>query len=142
MNITFNKGKPNEEVFTTEQINNMSKQELKSLKQRCTTAIAEIAEKRSRYKNENQEEQNSTEFWTKMNKYKGAITIQQRYINYLSDIERKKEPSVEHKDREHWLWCYYQESLRMLTDGMVCQLEEMADERAGFHVEFEPMIER
>lgn len=90
MNIIFNKGKPFEEVFTTEQIENMTKAELKGLKQRCTESIAEVANKRSHYKNENTEGQNSKEFWTKMNKYKAAITILQRYIKYLSDVERKK----------------------------------------------------
>ncbi len=74
LNITFNKGKPYEEVFTTEQIESMTKDQLKGLKQRCTECIAEIANKRSHYKNENTEETNSDEFWTKMNKYKAAIT--------------------------------------------------------------------
>ena len=31
----------------------------------------------------------------------------------------------------------YQESLKMLTDDMVEQIKEMADNRAGFHIEFE-----
>ena len=117
MNITFNKGKPYEEVFTTEEIESMTKG--------------------SHYKNENTEEINSKEFWTKMNKYKAAITIQQRYIKYLSDVERAKEPTRDQKDNEHWLWCYYQESLKMLTDNMIEQIKEMADNRAEFHIEFE-----
>lgn len=137
MNIIFNKGKPFEEVFTTEQIENMTKAELKGLKQRCTESIAEVANKRSHYKNENTEGQNSKEFWTKMNKYKAAITILQRYIKYLSDVERKKEPTREQKDNEHWLWCYYQESMKVLTEDMVEQIKEMADNRADFHIEFE-----
>ena len=137
MNITFNKGKPYEEVFTTEQIESMTKDQLKGLKQRCMECIGEIANKRIHYKNENTEEANSKAFWTKMNKYKAAITIQQRYIKYLSDIERAKEPKPDQKANEHWLWCYYQESLKMLTDDMVEQIKEMADNRAKFHIEFE-----
>ena len=124
MNITFNKGKPYEEVFTTEEIKSMTKEQLKSLKQRCMESIAEISNKRSHYKNENTEETNSKEFWTKMNNYKAAITIYQRYIGYLSDVERAKEPTRDQKDNEHWLWCYYQESLKMLTDDMVEQIKD------------------
>ena len=57
-----------------------TKEQLKGLKQRCTESIAEIANKRSHYKNENTEEADSKEFWTKMNKYKAAITIQPQYF--------------------------------------------------------------
>lgn len=137
MVLYFNKGTDEEEVYTNEQIKGMNKAELKSLVCKCQLAQAEISMKRNRYKNENEEDENSKAFWTKMNKYKQAITIYQRAIFELKELIRKAEPSPEHVDREHWLWCYYQESLKLLTDEMVSQITEMADNRAKYHIEFE-----
>lgn len=137
MDIIFNKNTPYEEVYKEEDILKMTKQELKNLKTKCQTAMSDISLKRTRYKSENTEDQNSHEFWKRMNTYKTVIGIYQKNINYLCKIENQKEPSREQKDNEHWLWCYYQESLKMLTEGMVEQISEMADERAGFHIEFE-----
>ena len=139
MKIIFNKGKPSEEVYTEQQIKAMSRAEIKNLKARCTVVMSEIATKRSKYKNENEEDMNSTAFWSRMNRYKEAISIYQRYILYLNTIEVEKEPerSQEQKDNEHWLWCYYQESLIMLNPETVDMLKSHADERCGFHIEFE-----
>ena len=135
MDIIFSKGTPMEEVYKSSQINAMTRAELKQLKSKCVCAMSDIATKRSRYKNENTEVANSKEFWTRMNKYKSAIAIYQRAIFYIGDLESKK-GNDEHEDNEHWLYCYYQESRKMLTEDMVKQLSEMADERAGYHVVF------
>lgn len=137
MVLYFNKGTDSEEVYTNEQIKSMNKSELKSLVAKCQLAQSEISMKRNRYKNENEEDKNSKVFWTKMNNYKQAITIYQRAIFELTEMIKKAEPTPQQKDNEHWLWCYYQESLKLLTDEMVSQITEMADNRAKYHIEFE-----
>ena len=142
MNIIFNKNTPQEEVYTEEQIKAMNKAELKSLKSKCQATMADISLKRSRYINDNNEERNSHAFYKKLNGYKTIIGIYQRAIFYLNDIENKKEPTPECKDREHWLWCYYQESLKMLAPETVDMIKELADERAEFHIEFEKIDRR
>ena len=139
MDIIFNKNTPQEEVYTEKQIQEMNKSELRNLKAKCQTAMTEVSIKRSRYINENTEAKNSHTFYSKMNTYKTVIGIYQKAIYYLTDVENKKEPPVEVKDREHWLWCYYQESLIMLSPETVGMLKELADERSGYHVEFEQM---
>ena len=141
MNIIFNKGTPFEEVYTHEQINAMNKTELKSLKSKCQNAMSEISLKRSRYINKNNEEKNSHTFYSKLNTYKTVIGIYQRAINYLTEVENQKEPSREQKDNEHWLWCYYQESLVMLSKKSTDKIKKLADERCGFHVEFEQIFQ-
>lgn len=136
MILYFNKGTIDEEVYTNEQIKSMNKSELKSLVAKCQLAQSEISMKRNRYRNENEEDQNSKVFWTKMNKYKQAITIYQRAIFELTEMIKKAEP-VKQEDREHWLWCYYQESLKVLSEDMINQLIEMADNRAKCHITFD-----
>lgn len=142
MNIIFNKNTPQEEVYTEEQIKAMNKAELKNLKQKCNAAMGEISLKRSRYINDNNEDRNSHTFYKKLNTYKTVIAIYQRAVMYLSELENQKEPSREQKDNEHWLWCYYQESLVMLSKETTDMLKELADERNGFHIEFEQVFER
>ena len=136
MILYFNKGTIDEEVYTNEQIKSMNKNELKSLVAKCQLAQSEISMKRNRYRNENEEDQNSKVFWTKMNKYKQAITIYQRAIFELTEMIKKTEP-VKQEDREHWLWCYYQESLKVLSEDMINQLIEMTDNRAKCHITFD-----
>lgn len=140
MNIVFNKHTPMEEVYTEQQINAMNKSELKILKAKCQSAMSEVSLKRSRYINENTEDKNSHAFYTKMNTYKTVIAIYQKAILYLTKIEKDKEPPVEQKDREHWLWCYYQESLVMLSKDTTNMLKQFADARSGFHIEFEQVF--
>ena len=140
MKVILNKGTPMEEVYTTEQINQMNLDELKTLKSKCQNAMGEIALKRSRYKNENEEDVNSKTFWTKMNNYKTAIAAHQRAVIYISELERKLKPTIATSDKEHWLWCYYQESLVMLSKETTDMLKELADERNGSHIEFEQVF--
>jgi hypothetical protein len=137
MNIYFNKGKENEEVITEEQISKMTRQELKNLKARCQAVQSEVSLKRQQFQAENEFEKNSSEFWKKMSVYKKIIGIFQKYIVYLNQVEKESIVPKEHADREHWLWCYYQESMKVLTESMVQQISEMADTRAKFHVDFE-----
>ena len=137
MNIYFNKGKENEEVITEEMITKMTKQELKNLKARCQAVQGEISLKRQQFQAENEFERNSSEFWKKMSVYKKIIGIFQRYIVYLNQVEKEALPPPKSIDREHWLWCYYQESMKVLTESMVQQIIEMADTRAKFHIDFE-----
>ena len=137
MNIYFNKGKENEEVITEEQINKMTRQELKNLKARCQAIQGEISLKRQQFQAETEFERNSSEFWKKMSVYKKIIGIFQRYIVYLNQVEKEALPPPKSVDREHWLWCYYQESMKVLTEYIVQQICEMADTRAKFHVDFE-----
>lgn len=137
MNIYFNKGKENEEIITEEMISKMTRQELKNLKARCQAVQGEISLKRQQFQAENEFERNSSEFWKKMSVYKKVIGIFQNYIVYLNQVEKEAMPTSESIDREHWLWCYYQESMKVLTDSMVGQITEMADTRAKFHVDFE-----
>ena len=141
MNIIFNKNTPQEEVYIEEQIKAMNKAELKNLKMKCQAAMSDVSLKRTRYINENTEEKNSHAFYKKMATYKTVIGIYQRAIMYLSELETSKEPSREQKDNEHWLWCYYQESLVMLSKETTDMLKELADERNGFHIEFEQVFE-
>ena len=137
MNIYFNKGKENEEVITEEMISKMTKQELKNLKARCQAVQGEISLKRQQFQAENEFERNSSEFWKKMSVYKKIIGIFQRYIVYLNQVEKEALPPPKSVDKEHWLWCYYQESMKVLTENMVQQIIEMADTRAKFHIDFE-----
>lgn len=137
MKIILNKGTPDEEVYTEEQLKSMTKAELKTVKIKCQNAMGEIGLKRSRFKNENDFDENSKEFWKKMNKYKAAIAILQRAIFYIGELEKTVEPAKEVVDKQHWLWCYYQESLVMLPKRTVAKLIKLADERNGSHIEFE-----
>ena len=69
MTIFINKDTPKEEVYTEEKLEQMSIQELRNLKARIQSIIEEVALKRSKYTNENQEERNSHEYWKKINNY-------------------------------------------------------------------------
>lgn len=137
MDIYFNKGASNEEVVLESDILKMSKQEIKNLKQRCQNAINDVALKRNIFRTENELQNNSQEYWRKMYVYKCVISKYTKAINWLCQIETNATPPQQQVDREHWLWCYYQESMKVLTDGMVEQIKEMADNRAQFHFEIE-----
>lgn len=137
MDIYFNKGTSCEEVFYEEDILKMTKQEIKNLKARCQSAMGDVALKRNKFRTENDLAPNSPEFWKRMNTYKSVIAIYYNAIAWLGCIEKDAVPPKEQEDREHWLWCYYQESMKVLTDSMVEQIKEMADNRAGYHFEFD-----
>ena len=137
MDIYFNKGTSQEVVVTENEILSMSRQEIRSLKQRCQSCMNEIALKRNKFRTENDCEKNSQEFWRKTYVYKGAIVKYTKALAWLSQIEIDAVPTKETEDKEHWLWCYYQESMKVLTEDMVNQIKEMADERAHFHCEIE-----
>ena len=137
MDIYFNKGTPKEEVVTEAEILTMSKPEIKNLKIRCQSAMSDVAVKRNKFKTENELEKGSQEFWRKMYVYKGVIAKYTKAIAWLGQIELNAKPPKEKEDKEHWLWCYYQESMKVLTDDMVNQIKELADTRAKFHIEFE-----
>ena len=134
MNIIFNKGRQDEEIIREEDILKMSKQEIKNLKQRCQATMNEISLKRNNFRINNTYGVNSKEYWSKMNGYKSAIGTFTKIIAWLGQIEPINQPTSE---RDHWLWTYYQESLKMLTESMVNQIIEMTDERCGYHVEVE-----
>ena len=69
--------------------------------------------------------------------YKIIIARYIKALAWLNTIEISAKGNQEHEDREHWLWCYYQESMKVLTEEMVDQIKEMADSRAKFHIEIE-----
>ena len=138
MDIIFDKGTNREEFIPESEILKMSKQDIKNLKARCQATMNEIALKRNNFRCENTFGQNSPEYWKKMNAYKGAIARFTKIISWLGQIEPKNEPTTE---RDHWLWTYYQESLKMLTEDMVNQIIEMTDERCGYHVTVERIQE-
>lgn len=137
MDIYFNKGTPNEEVYLETDILNMDKAAIKFLKTKCQSSITEVSYKRDVFKTENDLNKNSQEYWRKMYIYKNIITKYTKAITWLQSLEANAKPPKQHEDREHWLWCYYQESMNMLTEEMVDQIKEMADTRAKFHVEIE-----
>jgi hypothetical protein len=137
MDIYFNKGTIKEEVVTEEEILSMTKQEIKNLKQRCQSSMNEIALKRNKFRTENELDKGSQEFWRRMYCFKGAIAKYTKALAWLGKIELDAKPPKEKEDKEHWLWCYYQESMKVLTDDMVNQIKELADTRARFHIEFE-----
>ena len=135
MDIYFNKGASNEEVVLESDILKMSKPEIKNLKQRCQNAINEVSLKRNIFRTENELNNNSQEYWRKMYVYKCVINKYIKAVNWLCQIESNATPPQQQVDREHWFWCYYQESMKVLTEEMVEQIKEMADNRAKFHLE-------
>lgn len=140
MTIYINKDTPKEEVYTKEKLEQMSIQELKNLKARIQNIIEEVALKRSKYTNDNQEERNSHEYWKKINNYKTVIMINRNYLNYIKTFEPNA-PNVpvqtrERKDVEHWLYCFYQESKILLSEETIKMLEDNADDKAGYHCDF------
>lgn len=137
MDIYFNKGTPKEEVILESDILNMDKPSLKVLKMKCQSAITEVSVKRDVFRTENELDSNSKDYWRKMFVYKSIITKYTKAIAWIQSIETNAKPPKQHEDREHWLWCYYQESMKVLTDDMVNQIKEMADTRAKFHAEIE-----
>lgn len=139
MDIYFNKGTENEEVVLEEDILKMSRQEIKNLKQRCQNSMSEVALKRNIFRTENDLDKNSQEYWRKMYVYKCVIGKYTKAIQWLGQIEADAVSSKpkEKQDHEHWLWCYYQESMKVLTDDMVNQIKELTDIRAKFHCEIE-----
>lgn len=137
MDIYFNKGKKNEEVVLESDILKMDKPTLKNLKLRCQATINDVSTKRDIFRTENDLPKKSQEYWRKMYVYKSVISKFTKAISWLNSLEANAKPSKQHEDREHWLWCYYQESMKVLTDNMVMQIKEMADTRAKFHFEIE-----
>lgn len=137
MNIYFNKGTANEVIILESDILNMDKPSLKVLKMKCQNAINEVSVKRDIFRTDNMLDKNSKEYWRKMFVYKSIITKYTKAIAWLNSLEVNAKPPKQHEDREHWLWCYYQESMKVLTDEMAEQIKEMADSRAKFHCEIE-----
>ncbi|MBQ3670404.1 MAG: hypothetical protein II921_02870 [Treponema sp.] len=60
-----------------------------------------------------------------MNRLNTAIS----YVNTFVATAPKEEP----RDEEHWLWCYYQQSKKILSPDCVEDITQLADKRAGFH---------
>lgn len=137
MDIYFNKGKENEEVFFESDILKMDKPALKNLKLRCQSVISEVSTKRDIFRTENDLPEKSQDYWRKMYVYKSVISKFTKAMAWLCSLEANAKPPKQHEDREHWLWCYYQESMKVLTDEMAEQIKEMADSRAKFHCEIE-----
>ena len=140
MTIYLNKETPKEEVYTKEQLEQMSIQELRTLKNRIQRNIEEVSLKRSLYTNENKEEYNSHEYWKKINTYKTVIMINRNYLAYIKTFEPNA-PNVpvqtrERKDVEHWLYCFYQESKILLSEETIKMLEDNADDKAGYYCDF------
>ena len=140
MDVYFNKGTSKEECIKESEILEMSRQELRNLKQRVQSAMNEVSLKRNIFKTENTLEKNSQEYWRKMYVYKSVIARYVKILAWLGQIEGNAVPTKERADNEHWLWCYYQESMKVLTDDMVNQIKEMADTRTGFHCEIEKWV--
>jgi len=146
MTVYLNKGTPREEVYTKEKLEQMSIQELRTLKARIQRVIEEVALKKSIYMNENNEEYNSHEYWKKINNYKTVMTINKSYLAYIKTFEPNA-PNVpvltrERKDVEHWLYCFYQESKVLLSEETVKMIEANADDKAGYHCDFNKEAEK
>lgn len=137
MDIYFNKNSANEQVYKEEQILAMNKQEVKNLKTLVQSAINDVAVKRDTFRTETELDKKSQEFFRKIYVYKIIIARYTKALAWLNTIEISAKGNQEHEDREHWLWCYYQESMKVLTEEMVDQIKEMADGRAKFHIEIE-----
>ena len=137
MDIYFNKNTPKEECITEKEILGMTKQEIRNLKQRIQSTMNEISLKRNIFKTENDLGKNSQEFWRKMYVYKGLIARYTNALAWLGKVEMDAVSTKQNAETEHWLWCYYQESLKVLTEDMVNQIKEMTDLRAKFHLDIE-----
>lgn len=136
MNIYFNKGTNKERVIRDEDILKMSKQELKTLKSRIQNEITEVALKRDVFKIENNLPKNSPEFLKKMHGYKSIISKYMKAISWIGRIETEA-TDTKTVNKEHWLWCFYQEVLNILPKRKIKKLIELTDERAKFHLEVE-----
>ena len=136
MNIYFKKGTNKEWVIHEEDVLKMSKQELKILKSRIQNEITEVALRRDDFKIKNNLPKNSPEFLIKMHGYKSIIS---RYMKAIVWIGRIEIGFTDNKtvDKEHWLWCFYQEALNILPKRKIKKLIELTDERAKFHLEVE-----
>ena len=137
MDIYFNKNSANEQVYTEAQILAMSKQEIKNLKALIQSSINDVSVKRDAFRTETELDKKSQDFYRKMYVYKSIIAKYTKALAWLNTIEVSAKGSQEQEDIEHWLWCYYQESMKVLTEEMVSQIKEMADVRAKFHIEIE-----
>lgn len=136
MTIIINKNKPTEKRYTTEELKAMSKAELKDLKTALQLEVEAIGYRKTEYINNNTEELNSKVYWQKISNYKKSCNILRKEILYLKGLEREKN-QADSIDREHWLWCFYNEASKELKSKAFQKLIAQADERAGEHIEIE-----
>ena len=122
-------------TYTDKELSELSKQQLKQLKADLQNNIEEISAKKSKYINENTEERNSSAYWRKINSYKSATVFCRKAISYVNTFVADAQDDNK-SNTEHWLWCYYQESKKLLTTDCIDNIESMADEKAGFHCAF------
>lgn len=139
MTIIINKEKSDERRYSESELKKMNKTEIKQLRAQLQLAQEEIALRKSQYQNNNTEAKNSKTYWEKINNYKQAISIIRRELLYLSNLAKSSEiaPEPDREKEQHWLWCFYQESIKKVNKRTLSKISESADSRAGYHVELE-----
>lgn len=139
MTVILNKGKDDEVRYHEEDIKKMNRTEIKQLKAQLQVNLEEVAMRKTRYQCNNNEAKNSDEYWRRMTSYKQSMNIIRREIVYLSGIEKLAEvkPEPEQEREQHWLWCFYQETIDKVNKRTLAKLTEMADARAGYHFDLD-----
>lgn len=122
-------------TYTTQDLNSMDKKELKLLKQEIQGNIESVSWKRSNYNATNSEDLNSKEYYKQMSKYKKTFVILKSYMCFVNEILKNKE-NDEFEEREHWLWCFYDEASKKLKKKHFDELVKNADERVKYHIDF------
>ena len=120
--------------YSTQDLNNMSRDELRLLKQEIQKNIEDVSWKKSNYNATNTEELNSKEYHKHISNYKKVFTILKSQILTINKIlKTKEEDSL--KKREHWLWCFYSNTEKVLNERKFNELIKATDESANYHVE-------
>lgn len=121
-------------IYSDEDLMNMSRVQLKQLKQDLQCNIEEVSAKKAKYQAENNEEYNSKEYFKQIAKYKTVIANLKRAIAKVNAYENCTKEN-ELKDREHWLWCFYTVAKKNLDEDKFNDFVKLADEKANFSVE-------
>ncbi len=120
--------------YSTQDLNNMSRDKLRLLKQEIQKNIEEVSWKKSNYNATNEEELNSKEYHKHISNYKKVFAILKSQILTINKILKTKEEDS-FKKREHWLWCFYCNTEKVLNERKFNELIKATDESANYHVE-------
>ena len=121
-------------VYSDEDLSEMTREQLKQLKQDLQCNIEEVSAKRARYQAENDEEYNSKNYFKQIAKYKTAMACLRRSLAKVNMYDRNEKES-DQKEKEHWLWRFYIEAKSELDEKDFKKLVELTDESVKYHAE-------
>ena len=120
-------------VYNDEDLQNMSRLQLKQLKQDLQCNMEEVSAKKTMYQANNEEDYNSKEYFKQIAKYKMVIAKIKRSIAKVNVYEKSLHEE-EKEDREHWLWNFYSNMKNSIDEDVFKKVVQITDETVGYHV--------